>query len=88
MFERPLLDGDMGGVNGDGDMTETEEGEPGISPMAAAKSIALAAEVFERGDGTADPVETYKGLSSSCVWAKKQTLRLHFVPSLQSRVLY
>nr|GMC79390.1 hypothetical protein KK1_042182 [Ipomoea batatas] len=66
MFERPLLDGDMGGVNGDGDMTETEEGEPGISPMAAAKSIALAAEVFERGDGTADPVDTYKGLSSSC----------------------
>nr|GLL36580.1 hypothetical protein CR513_18697 [Ipomoea trifida] len=55
MVGMTLLDGDMGGVNGD-------DGEPGMSPMAAANSIA-----FEVGDGTADPEDTYKGLSSSCV---------------------
>lgn len=88
MFETPLAEGDIGGVKGNGDMTRTDEGEPGIRPIAAAKSMALAAEVFERGEGTAEPVETYRGLSSSCVWAKKQTLLLHFVPSLQSRVRY
>lgn len=82
----PLPDGDIGGVNGDGDITETDEGEPGRRLIAAAKSIALAG--VEPGEGTAEPVEWYKGRSSSCVWAKKQTLLLQFVPSLQSRVLY
>ena len=41
----------MGGVNGEGDMTDIEEGE-----MAATKSIAE--EALERGEGTAEPVET------------------------------
>ena len=76
--EMPWADGDMGGVRG-------EDGEPGNRLMAAAKSIAVEPE---RGDGTAEPVETYKGRSSSCVWAKKHTLLLQFVPSLHSRVLY
>lgn len=58
MLEIPLAEGDTGGVKGDGDMTETEEGEPGIRPMAAAKSIALTAAEFPQGDGTAEPVET------------------------------
>lgn len=57
MLEMPLAEGDIGGEKGDGDMTETEEGEPGMRPMAAAKSIALAA-VLPRGEGTAEPVET------------------------------
>jgi hypothetical protein len=50
-----LPEGDLGGVNGD--MTaETDDGEPGIKPIAAAISIAAVAEAL--GDGTADPVET------------------------------
>lgn len=65
MFEMPLADGDMGGVNGIGDITE--DGEPGKRFMAAAKSIPLVAAEPDRGDGTAEPVETYKGRSSSCV---------------------
>jgi hypothetical protein len=84
----PLPDGDMGGVNGEGDMTESDEGEPGKRLIAAAKSMADAPEVLERGEGTAEPVETYNGLSSSVVWAKKHTLLAQLVPSLQSRVRY
>ena len=79
-----LADGDEGGVNGEGDMTD--EGEPGKRFMTAAKS--MAEDVLERGDGTAEPVETYNGLSSSAVWAKKQTLLEQLVPSLQRRVRY
>lgn len=58
MLEMLLLDGEMGGVKGDGDIIGTVEGEPGKRLMAAAKSIALTAEVLERGEGTAEPVET------------------------------
>lgn len=58
MLEIPLAEGEIGGVKGDGDMTGTEEGEPGMTRMAAAKSIALAAAVFTQGEGTAEPVET------------------------------
>ena len=47
----------MGGVNGEGDMTETEDGEPGKRLIAAAISMAAAADA-DRGDGTAEPVET------------------------------
>lgn len=82
----PVADGDMGGVNGEGDITDIEEGEPGNRLMAAAKS--MAEDVLERGDGTAEPVETYNGRSSSAVWAKKQTLLEQLVPSLQRRVRY
>jgi hypothetical protein len=82
----PLPDGDMGGVNGEGDITDIEEGEPGNMLMAAAKSIAD--DALDRGEGTAEPVETYNGRSSSAVWAKKQTLLEQFIPSLQRRVLY
>lgn len=84
----PLADGDMGGVNGEGDMTDIDDGDPGNMLIAAAKSMAAAPEVPVRGDGTAEPVETYNGLSSSAVWAKKQTLLAQLVPSLQSRVRY
>lgn len=81
----PLAEGDIGGVKGD--MTaETDEGEPGIRPTAAA--ISIAAEVADRGDGTAEPVDTYSGRSSSFVWAKKHILRAQLVPSLQSLVRY
>lgn len=80
-----MPEGDIGGVNGD-ITAETDDGEPGIKPIAAAISIAAVAEAL--GDGTADPVETYSGRSSSVVWAKKQTRRLQLVPSLQSRVRY
>lgn len=45
-------------------------------------------EADARGEGTAEPVDTWSGLSSSGVWAKKHTLRLQLVPSLQSLVLY
>lgn len=61
----PLAEGDMGGVNGEGDMTDIEEGEPGNIFIAAANSIAE--DELERGDGTAEPVETYNGRSSSAV---------------------
>ena len=83
----PLVEGDMGGLNGDGDIIVTDEGEPG-KKFIPAKSTALVLEGPVRGDGTAEPVDTYKGRISSCVWAKKQTLLLQLVPSLQSRVLY
>ena len=78
----PFADGDMGGVNGVGDITDTDEGEPGKRLMAAAP------EVLERGEGTAEPVDMYNGRSSSKKWAKKQTLRAQLVPSLHSRVRY
>lgn len=50
----PLADGDMGGVKGD-ITAETEDGDPGMSPIAAA--ISIAAE-DDRGEGTAEPVDT------------------------------
>ena len=65
-----------------------DEGETGKRLKAAAMSIALALAAFDRGDETADPVETYNGRSSSVVWAKKQTRLAQLVPSLQSRVRY
>ena len=74
-------EGDIGGVNGVGDITDMEEGDPG------SKLISIV-EVDTLGDGTADPVETYRGRSSSLVWAKKQTLLVHPVPSLHSLVRY
>lgn len=54
----PFADGDIGGVKGEGDITETEDGEPGKRLIAAAISMAAAAEAEDRGEGTADPVET------------------------------
>ena len=57
----PVVDGDMGGVNGD----ITAEGEPGMRPIAAA--ISIPAEVADRGDGTANPVDMCNGRSSSFV---------------------
>lgn len=59
----PLVDGDMGGVNGD-IIAEIDEGDPGMRPIAA--TISIAAEV-DRDDGMADPVDTYSGRSSSFV---------------------
>lgn len=47
-------DGDIGGVKVDGDISD--EGDPGIKFIAAAKSIEL--EALERGEGTAEPVDT------------------------------
>jgi hypothetical protein len=47
-------------------MTDAE-GEPGKRLMAAAKSMAVAPDVVERGEGTAEPVDTYNGRSSSTV---------------------
>ena len=47
----------MGGVNGEGGMTEAAEGEPGKRLKAIAISMGVAAEVADRGDGTADPVD-------------------------------
>lgn len=86
--DMPLPEGDMGGVNDDGDIMDAAEGDPGKRFMAEAKSMAAAPDVPERGEGTAEPVDTYNGRSSSTVWAKKQTLLAQFVPSLHSRVLY
>lgn len=56
-------DGDIGGVKADGDTSA--EGDPGKKVIAAAKSMEL--EALERGEGTAEPVDTYRGLSSSAV---------------------
>ena len=69
-------------------MADTDEGEPGKRLIAAAMSMTLAADADERGEGTAEPVETYSGRSSSAVWAKKQTRLLQLVPSLHSRLRY
>lgn len=80
-----LAEGDMGGVKGD-ITPETDEGDPGMRPIAA--TISIAAEVEDQGDGTAEPVDIYSGRSSSLVWAKKQTRRVQPVPSLQRRVRY
>lgn len=84
----PLADGDIGGVKGEGDIMDTDEGEPGNMFIAAAKSIAAAPEVLDRGEGTAEPVDMYNGLSSSGVCAKKHTLLAQPTPSLHKRVLY
>lgn len=43
------------------------EGEPGKRLNATAISMTVAAEVDDRGDGTADPVDMYSGRSSSDV---------------------
>ena len=53
-------DGDIG--KGFGEMTDIEEGEPGKRLIAAAAAMSI-----DLGDGTADPVETYSGRSSSVV---------------------
>ena len=45
--------GDMGAVNGEGDIAETPDGEPGNMFKAKAISMAMA----DRGDGTPDPVD-------------------------------
>lgn len=58
-----------------------------IGPMSKAVEE-LQDEKEDRGDGTPDPVEGYKGRSSSGLWAKKQTLLEQFVSSLQRRVRY
>lgn len=73
------------GENGEGSTAVIDEGEPGKRFTAAAMSM-TAAEA--RGEGTAEPVDMYNGLSSSGIWAKKQTLLLQLTPSLQSLVLY
>lgn len=57
-WDIPFAEGDIDGVNGVGDMTDTEDGEPGRRFMAAAISMAEAADAAERGEGTAEPVET------------------------------
>jgi hypothetical protein len=63
----PLADGDNGCAKGDGDMDEIDDGEPGKRLIAAAMSMTLAAEAADRGEGTADPVDTYNGRSSSAM---------------------
>lgn len=55
-------DGDIGGVNGFGDIIDTEEGDPGSKLIAAAAAISI-----DLGDGTADPVDRYSGRSCSAV---------------------
>lgn len=72
-----VTDGYMGGVNGDGDIPETDNGEPGIRPIAAA-AISMA-EVESGGR---------ERRSSSVVWAKRQTRREQLESSLQRRVRY
>lgn len=57
-----------------------------IGPMSKAEE--LQDEKEDRGEGTPEPVEGYKGRSSSGLWAKKQTLLEQFVSSLQRRVRY
>lgn len=47
-------DGDNGGVKADGDIRA--DGDPGKKFIAAAKSMEL--EALDRGEGTADPVDT------------------------------
>ena len=84
----PFADGDIDWLKGDVDIAETDEGEPGKRLKAAAMSMTLGPDADERGEGTADPVDTYKGRSSSAMCAKKQTRLLQLVPSLQSRVRY
>ena len=63
----PLVDGDIGCAKGDGDMEEIDDGEPGKRLIAAAMSMTFGVEADERGEGTADPVDTYNGRSSSAV---------------------
>jgi len=63
----PFADGDIGCPKWDGDMEEPDEGDPGKRLMAAAMSMTLGPEADERGEGAADPVDTYSGRSSSAV---------------------
>uniref|UniRef100_A0A5K0V4T2 Uncharacterized protein n=1 Tax=Nymphaea colorata TaxID=210225 RepID=A0A5K0V4T2_9MAGN len=66
-----------------------EEGDPGGPRLMFAMAAAMSRlEADDLGEGTAEPVDTYRGRSSSDVWAKKQTLRIQLVPSLQRRVRY
>jgi len=55
-------DGDIGGVKGFGDITDMDEGDPGKRLIAATAAMSI-----DLGDGTADPVDTYSGRSSSVV---------------------
>lgn len=55
LCESPL-DGDMGDEKGDiAAAAEADDGEPGMSPIAMA--ISIAAEADDLGEGTADPVD-------------------------------
>lgn len=56
--ERLLPEGDMDGENGEGDMADPAEGEPGNMFKAAAISMTVAAEAADRGEGSADPEDT------------------------------
>ena len=56
--EIPLPEGDMDGENGEGDMADAAEGEPGNMFKAAAISMTAAAEAADRGEGIADPEDT------------------------------
>uniref|UniRef100_A0A7C9DAS8 Uncharacterized protein n=1 Tax=Opuntia streptacantha TaxID=393608 RepID=A0A7C9DAS8_OPUST len=64
------------------------DGEPSPRGLIGATSKALALDEYDLGEGTPEPVEAYKGRSSSSLCAKKHTLRVQLVSSLQSRVLY
>ena len=63
-------------------------GDPRASGLTEPMSSAEPLAEKDLGEGTAEPVEAYKGRSSSGLWAKKQTLLVQLISSLQSRVRY
>ena len=83
--EEAPAEGDIGGVEVGGTITD---GEPRASGVIDVISNDDAPLEYDLGERTADPVEGYKGRSSSGLWAKKQTLLLQFVSSLHIRVRY
>ena len=78
-------EGVMGGVEVD---CITKEGEPRASKLIDIISNEEAPFEYDLGEGTADPVDAYKGRSSSGLCAKKHTLLVQPVSSLQRRVRY
>lgn len=75
--------GVKGGVDVEGFITDGEAGASGlIEPNSSPEPE------YDLGEGNAEPVEAYKGRSSSGLCAKKQTLLLQLVSSLHRRVRY
>lgn len=64
------------------------EEEPWPSGLIDAMSNDKVPGENDLGEGTAEPVEAYRGRSSSGLWAKKHTLLLQLVSSLHRRVRY
>ncbi|KAI5396467.1 hypothetical protein KIW84_062617 [Lathyrus oleraceus] len=86
--EMPFADGDIGCAKGEGDIGDIDDGEPGKRLIAAAMSMTLGADATDRGEGTAGPVDTYNGRSSSVVNSKFSEATIFALPLTEEHKLF